>query len=91
MLEESKKTFTKRQLFEVTTSLIKQNPPAFYQGKQLKIYFAKHQPGLIHYFILFVNHPRLVHFSYQRYITNYLRKHLELNHLPLELVFKKSV
>ncbi|RHZ37639.1 GTP-binding protein [endosymbiont GvMRE of Glomus versiforme] len=86
LLEESQKQFTKKQLAETI-----ENMSSFsYKGGRLKIYFAKHQPGLTHYFIFFVNNPKLLHFSHQRYIVNYLRKNLALLHLPIKLIFKKS-
>ena len=89
LLNESQKQFTKKKIEETIKALSIKNP-ATHKGSQLKIYFAKHYPGLTHYFIFFVNNPRLVHFSYQRYIINYLRKNLALEHLPIKLVFKKS-
>ena len=89
LLNESQKQFTKKKIEETIKTLSIKNP-ATHKGSQLKIYFAKHYPGLTHYFIFFVNNPRLVHFSYQRYIVNYLRKNLALEHLPIKLVFKKS-
>jgi GTP-binding protein len=89
LLGESQKQFTKRELEEAVKSLSTKNPIS-HKGQQLKIYFAKHHPGLTPYFIFFVNNPRLIHFSYQRYIINYLRKNLALEYLPIKLVFKKS-
>lgn len=89
LLRKSQKKFTKKELEEAVKIMSVKNP-ATHKGNQLKIYFAKHHPGLTHYFILFVNNPRLVHFSYQRYIINYLRKNLALEGLPIKLVFKKS-
>jgi GTPase len=89
MLAESQKNFTKNELEQAVKSLLIKNPPKYKKGK-LKIYFAKHQFGLIHYFIFFVNNPQLVHFSYQRYIVNYLRQNFSLEFLPIKLVFRKS-
>jgi GTPase len=89
MLSESQKNFTKKGLDREIESMLVNNPPKHKKGK-LKIYFAKHQSGLVHYFVFFVNNPQLVHFSYQRYISNCLRKNLALEHLPVKLVFKKS-
>ncbi len=90
IIEQSQKQFTKKQISESIELMLSKSPPAHRQGKQLKIYFAKYKPGLTYYFILFVNNPLLIHFSYQRYITNSLRKDLDLKYLPIKLVFKKS-
>lgn len=89
MLSESQKNFTKKELDKIIESILVKNPPKHKKGK-LKIYFVKHQPGLVHYFILFVNDPQLIHFSYQRYIINCLRKNFALKYLPVKLIFKKS-
>lgn len=89
LLQESQKQFTKREIAKTIEDMSTKNPFS-YKGSRLKIYFAKHQPGLTHYFIFFVNNSQLVHFSYQRYIANCLRKNLALTCLPIKLVFKKS-
>jgi GTPase len=89
LLNESQKRFTKKKIEETIETMSIKNPVT-YKGSKLKIYFAKHYPGLTHCFIFFVNNPQLVHFSYQRYIINYLRKNLALKHLPIKSVFKRS-
>jgi GTPase len=89
LLEESQKQFTKKKLAKAIEDMSVKNSFS-YKGSRLKIYFAKYQPGLTHYFIFFVNNPQLVHFSHQRCIVNCLRKHLDLKYLPIKLVFKKS-
>jgi GTPase len=91
MIKQSQKTLTKKEIEVVTEKMLNNNPPKFYQGGKLKIYFAKHEPGLVHFFIFFVNNPQWAHFSYQRYMVNYLRKHLKLDYLPVKVIFKKSV
>jgi GTPase len=91
MIKQSQTKLTRKEIEVITEKMLVNNPPKFYQGGKLKIYFAKHEPGLIHFFIFFINNPQWVHFSYQRYITNYLRKHLKLDYLPIKVIFKKSV
>jgi len=66
------------------------NPPKYFKGNKLKVYFAKQEPGLTQTFIFFVNNPQWTHFSYQRYMANYLRKNLSLECLPIKIVLKKS-
>jgi GTPase len=90
MIKQSQKNFTRKEIEEITEKMLNNNQPKYYQGGKLKIYFAKHELGLVHYFIFFINNPRWVHFSYQRYMNNYLRKHLKLETLPIKLFLKKS-
>jgi len=41
-------------------------------------------------FVLNVNNPKLVHFSYQRYLENKLRQGFGFRGVPLKLVFTKA-
>jgi len=92
MLEESKKNFSKIELENHIKKMTDENPPNYYQNGKLKIYFVKHKKkSLIHDFIFFVNNPKWAHFSYQRYISNYLRNELRIKKLPINIRFKKSV
>jgi GTP-binding protein len=90
MLEQSQKKLSKKMMGETIEKMLINNPPKSFKGNKLKIYFAKHEPGLIQTFIFFVNNPQWAHFSYQRYITNYLRKSLGLEYLPIKAILKKS-
>ena len=87
---QSQKNFTKKEIEEIIKSMLANNPPRYYQGNKLKIYFAKYESGLVPFFIFFVNNPQWLHFSYQRYMINYLRKNLGLEYLPIQTIFKKS-
>ncbi len=57
-------------------------------GKQLKIRYATQAEINPPTFVLFVNDPKLVHFSYQRYLENTLRCSFGFAGTPLRLVFK---
>lgn len=57
-------------------------------GKQLKIRYATQAEVNPPTFVLFVNDPKLVHFSYQRYLENALRCSFGFAGTPLRLVFK---
>jgi len=39
-------------------------------------------------FVFFVNYPQLVHFSYQRYLENRLRRAFGFDGTPVRFVFK---
>jgi GTP-binding protein len=40
-------------------------------------------------FVFFVNDPRLLHFSYQRYLDNALRQQFGFAGTPIRLIFKR--
>jgi GTPase len=90
ILEQAQKKVSKRELAEIVEKMLINNPPKYFRGNKLKIYFAKQEPGLVQYFIFFVNNSQWIHFSYQRYVVNYLRKNLGLEYLPIKTIFKKS-
>ncbi len=65
------------------------NPPS-YKGKRLRIYFV-HQTGICPPKItLEVNNKNLVHFSYERYLENEIRKAIDLDGTPIILQFKNK-
>ena len=83
-------TFGKSVLALNFEKIVQKNPPAAIKGKRMKIYYAIHEGGALHKFIIFVNNTNLIHFSYHRYIVNCLRKNLGISSLPIKLIFKKS-
>ena len=58
------------------------------RGKRLKILYATQAEVNPPTFVFFVNDPRIVHFSYQRYLENKLRQTFGFMGTPLRLVFK---
>ena len=50
------------------------NPPKPHNGRQLKIYYASQVSVEPPTFVLFVNDPELLHFSYVRYLENRVRE-----------------
>ncbi len=49
-------------------------PPPTHKGKRLKIYYASQVAVAPPTFVLFVNEPELLHFSYKRFLENSLRE-----------------
>ncbi|MGA1843716.1 MAG: ribosome biogenesis GTPase Der [bacterium] len=73
----------------VEASIAKFPPPA-YKGRRIRFYFQTQvgiQPPT---FVFFVNDPKGIHFSYQRYLQNQLRTELGLPYTPLRLVFRSK-
>ncbi|MBU2607976.1 MAG: ribosome biogenesis GTPase Der [Chloroflexi bacterium] len=57
-------------------------------GKRLKILYVTQAEVNPPTFVFFVNDPRLIHFSYHRYLENKLRQSFGFMGTPLRLVFK---
>ena len=62
-------------------------PPAT-NGRRLKIYYGTQQHVAPPTFILFVNDEELMHFAYQRYLENFLRKTFDFTGTPILLVLR---
>ncbi|HXF62705.1 MAG TPA: ribosome biogenesis GTPase Der [Caldilineaceae bacterium] len=57
-------------------------------GRPLRIYYATQAEAEPPTFILFVNDPELVHFSYERYLENQIRAHYPFVGTPIRLIFR---
>lgn len=65
------------------------NPPPTKKGKQLKILFVTQVDICPPRFIIFVNNPELMHFSYLRFIENRLRESYGFEGTPIKFVVRK--
>jgi GTP-binding protein len=64
--------------------------PLAIKGKPLRIYYATQPTVRPPTFVLFVNDAELMHFSYQRYLENQIRKRFGLEGTPVRLVVRES-
>jgi len=69
--------------------MIKKRPPPMVGPRRLKFFYATQIDVKPPTFVVFVNYPDAVHFSYQRFIVNQLRKEFNLTHTPIKLIFRK--
>ncbi len=60
------------------------------KGRALKIYYATQVSTRPPTFLLFVNDPELVHFSYERYLMNKIRAAYPLEGTPIRIRIKSS-
>lgn len=72
----------------VSEAIMMQEPPSD-KGRRLKIYYATQVSTKPPTFVLFVNEPELMHFSYKRYMENYIRKSFGLNATPIRLLVRE--
>jgi GTP-binding protein len=57
-------------------------------GRQLRIFYGTQVRNDPPTFLLYVNDPELVHFSYKRYLENRLREEFPFHGTPIRLVFR---
>ena len=75
-------------LNDVLSEAIALNDPPTDKGRRLKIYYATQVSIQPPTFVLFVNEPKAMHFSYQRYLENFFRKSFSLMGTPLRLYIR---
>jgi GTP-binding protein len=71
----------------VEDATIRHTPP-HKAGKRLRFYYATQASVDPPTFVFFVNDPRLVHFSYERYLENQIRRQYSFQGTPLKLLFR---
>ncbi|MDR3563897.1 MAG: ribosome biogenesis GTPase Der [Negativicutes bacterium] len=75
-------------LNQVVAEAVSLNPAPSDQGRRLKIYFATQASVKPPTFVLFVNNPETMHFSYLRYLENKLREAFGFEGTPLHMVVR---
>lgn len=76
-------------LNEVIQDAQMMNESPNFNGGRLKIYFANQVDVAPPTIVLFVNNPKFMHFSYQRYILNRLRDSFDFSSTPINIVLRK--
>lgn len=65
------------------------NPTPDFNGGRLKIFYASQVTTAPPTFVLFVNNPDFMHFSYQRYIENRLRDTFNFEGTPIKILLRE--
>ena len=76
-------------LNELIRDAVAVNPPPSKKGKSAKIFFVTQADICPPRFIIFVNEPELLHFSYLRFIENRLRESFGFEGTPLKFIIRK--
>lgn len=76
-------------LNDIVNEAVLMNQPAISGGRRLKIYYTTQVSIKPPTFALFVNEPTLMHFSYQRYLENQVRKAFSFEGTPIRFLLRK--
>jgi GTPase len=87
--QERQKRLPQAALDETVREAITTHPPPHLGRRRLRIARIHQDEAQPATFVLEVNDPRLLHFSYQRYLENKLRQDFGFSGVPLKLVFKR--
>ncbi len=77
-------------LNEFLLNIIAFNPPKLFNKGQAKFSYMTQVSTKPPTFVLFVNNPKYVHFSYERYIENRLRETFDFRGTPIKLILRKK-
>jgi len=88
--QERQKRVTQAEVGEIVKEAVETHPPAHTGSRRLRIHRVYQDETQAATFIFEVNDPRLVHFSYHRYLDNRLRERLGFHGVPLRLIFKRA-
>ena len=62
------------------------NPTPTHNGQRLRIYYTTQVSIQPPTFVIFVNDPELLHFSYKRYLENRLRQAFGFEGTPIHII-----
>lgn len=88
--EDSNKRVPTAILNEVVLNAQIMNQAPDFNGGRLKISYVSQVKAQPPTFVFFVNNPKFLHFSYERYIDNTIRRTFNLDYTPLKFVFKSK-
>jgi GTP-binding protein len=86
--EERQKRLPTAEVNAIVQRAIGDRSPPSTRGRKLKVLYVTQAQVTPPTFVFFVNDASLLHFSYQRYLENQLRKAYGFDGTPLKLVFK---
>ena len=70
--------------------MIDRHPPPIVGRGRLKFSYATQVRSRPPTFVLFVNKPAAIHFSYERFLANQIKSHFQLESTPIKLVFREK-
>ncbi|KRK34250.1 ribosome biogenesis GTPase Der [Loigolactobacillus bifermentans] len=76
-------------LNDVLMDAIATNPTPSMNGKKLRVYYATQVAVAPPTFIIFVNDPDLMHFSYERFLENQIRHAFDFSGTPVHLIIRR--
>jgi len=83
------KTISTHRINKALQNAIQKHTPSLYKGRRLKFYYTTQISNKPPTFIIFVNYPKGVHFSYYRFLVNQFRSELGLEKTSLKIILKE--
>lgn len=77
-------------LNDIISDAVRANEPPSYNGRRLKVYYSSQVAVAPPTIVLFVNSSDLLHFSYQRFLENVLRKSFDFSGTPIKIITREK-
>jgi len=88
--ESHRRRISTSVLNDVIVDAVAMNPTPTDKGQRLKINYATQVAIEPPTFVLFVNDPELLHFSYKRYLDNQIRRAFDFTGTPVHIVARQK-
>lgn len=76
-------------LNEVIVDAVAMNPTPSDKGRKLKIFYATQVAVKPPTFVVFVNDPEIMHFSYERFLENRIRDAFGFEGTPIRIITRQ--
>jgi GTP-binding protein len=87
--EERYRRIPTGELNRVITDAVRQHPPSHVRNRLPKVFYATQVSVAPPTFVIFVNDPELIHFSYRRYLENRIRDGYGFLGTPIRLILRQ--
>lgn len=77
-------------LNDLISDTVRASEPPSYNGRRLKIYYSSQVSVAPPTFVLKVNSCDLMHFSYERFLENVIRKNFDFTGTPIRLLIREN-
>ncbi len=88
-LVEYAKRVSTSELNRFFEEVLEHHPPPTQKGKAVRLFYVTQASTRPPTFIAVTNEPKLVHFSYQRYVANAIRKRFGFEGVPVRVFYRK--
>lgn len=77
-------------LNDLISDTVRANEPPSYNGRRLKVYYSSQVAVAPPTFVLKVNSTDLMHFSYERFLENTIRKNFDFSGTPIRILVREN-
>jgi GTP-binding protein len=88
--EQAKKRISTSQLNKYFGEWVEKFPPPLYKNRRVKLNYITQVSTAPPTFVIYTNFPEGIHFSYERYLQNQIRKTFSFEGVPVRFRFRKK-